>query len=254
MLSVGGKMSNTLLIKKLREITHHLVYGNEAAVDELMDFLRKEKNCHEEVIALAEELNLLSLQRDIYAFRLEGIIEDLLEAQRDADQAKHDPLTGLPNRAIFHQLLEQECQQPNVQSAVLFIDLDKFKQVNDTLGHDAGDEILQIASQRMQSCVKEHDSVCRLGGDEFTIILRHIDSQQDVSNIAQRLLDQLALPCHLRAGPAQIGASIGISLFPQDANNAIGLLKNADIAMYEAKEHGRNGFVYFHGAKPMADQ
>ncbi|HHB93441.1 MAG TPA: EAL domain-containing protein, partial [Thioploca sp.] len=163
-------------------------------------------------------------------------------------QAHHDALTDLPNRTLFVEKLSQTLQiakRRKKKLAVMFIDLDHFKQVNDTLGHKIGDSLLQEASKRLQQGVREFDTVARLGGDEFTIIIDNFDEYLFVKNIAEKLLDSLASPFVLEENKVSIAGSIGIALFPEDGSDVETLLKNADIAMYQAKESGRNAYQFF---------
>ena len=163
-------------------------------------------------------------------------------------QAHYDALTNLPNRALFADRLTQAVQtatRQQEQLAVMFIDLDRFKWVNDTLGHKAGDQLLKEAAQRLTHCVRKYDTVARLGGDEFTVIMIRIENVLDIKTIAQRVLKSLSQPFTLDNHEASIAASIGIALFPEDGLDAETLLKNADIAMYQAKESGRNAYRFF---------
>ncbi|NOU01271.1 MAG: EAL domain-containing protein [Gallionella sp.] len=166
-------------------------------------------------------------------------------------QANYDKLTGLPNRHLFHNRLEQEVKKAHrtqTQMALLFIDLDHFKEVNDTLGHDMGDLLLVEASQRLAYCVRETDAVSRLGGDEFTVILTGIDNVQSVERITQCVLKSLSEPFRLRDEIAYISASIGVTFYPNDADNVDDMLKSADQAMYVAKNLGRNQASYYTAA------
>ena len=163
-------------------------------------------------------------------------------------QANFDLLTNLPNRRMFHDRLEQEIKKAHrgkSRIALLFIDLDHFKEINDTLGHHMGDKLLIEAAQRIASCVRESDTVARLGGDEFTIVLSEFPDGIHVEKIAQLLLEKLASPFLLGTEPAYVSASIGITFFPDDALNLEQLLRNADQAMYMAKNAGRNRLGYF---------
>ncbi len=163
-------------------------------------------------------------------------------------QANYDPLTGLPNRILFLDRLTAAISKAKRNRrilALLYIDLDRFKWVNDTLGHDAGDELLREAARRIGSSVRESDTVARIGGDEFTVILPEIANADDAELVARTILRELARPYLLGGTQAYIGGSIGITEFPSDAQNAAGLLKNADTAMYRAKEEGRNTFRFF---------
>jgi diguanylate cyclase (GGDEF)-like protein/PAS domain S-box-containing protein len=164
------------------------------------------------------------------------------------NQANFDTLTGLPNRRMFRDRLEQEIKKAhraNLQLALLFIDLDHFKEVNDTLGHNIGDILLIEAARRIGGCVRESDTVARLGGDEFTVILSEQGDVDSVARIAQNIIDALVAPFQLDEERAFISASIGITFFPDDAADVDALLKNADQAMYAAKTQGRNRYHYF---------
>ncbi|OGS75449.1 MAG: hypothetical protein A2063_10755 [Gallionellales bacterium GWA2_60_142] len=163
-------------------------------------------------------------------------------------QANYDHVTRLPNRRLFRDRLEQEMHktQRNGQSlALLFIDLDRFKEVNDTLGHDVGDLLLIDAARRISSCVRDSDTVARLGGDEFTVILPQLNDPARSEQVAEHLVGALARPFQIGDEVVYISASIGITLYPNDAGEIEGLLKNADQAMYVAKSNGRNCFSYF---------
>jgi diguanylate cyclase (GGDEF)-like protein/PAS domain S-box-containing protein len=163
-------------------------------------------------------------------------------------QANFDALTGLPNREMFHGRLEHEAgisQASGQRMALMLIDLDRFKEVNDSLGHDTGDILLVEAARRITSCVRDSDSVARLGGDEFTVIVANPEDTGSIERIARRILGKLAEPFKLGADEAFISASIGITLCPDDASELEVLFKNADQAMYAAKNAGRNGFRYF---------
>jgi diguanylate cyclase (GGDEF)-like protein/PAS domain S-box-containing protein len=172
-------------------------------------------------------------------------------------QANFDTLTGLPNRRMLHDRLQQEirkAQRNNQPLALMFLDLDHFKEVNDTLGHDIGDILLKEAAQRLTSCVRESDTVGRTGGDEFTVILGGLDDPGCVERIAEKILKTLAEPFPLGDDKAYVSTSIGITLYPDDADNIDALLKNADQAMYAAKNLGRNRYCYFTPAMQEAAQ
>jgi diguanylate cyclase (GGDEF)-like protein/PAS domain S-box-containing protein len=163
-------------------------------------------------------------------------------------QANYDSVTHLPNRRLFHDRLEQEMQKTQRKKqmlALLFIDLDRFKEVNDTLGHDVGDRLLVEAAQRISACVRDSDTVARIGGDEFTVILSELEDAHRVEHIAEHIVETLATPFQLGEESIYISASLGITLYPGDAEGVEGLIKNADQAMYVAKNNGRNGFSYF---------
>jgi len=163
-------------------------------------------------------------------------------------QANLDLLTGLPNRRMFHDRLDQEVKKVHRTGqvlALLLLDLDGFKDVNDTLGHDMGDILLKEAARRLSACVREIDTVARLGGDEFTIILGELDDIASVERVTQDILRRLAEPFLLGVEAAYISASIGVTLYPTDTTELDELLKNADQAMYAAKRQGRNRYSYF---------
>jgi diguanylate cyclase (GGDEF)-like protein/PAS domain S-box-containing protein len=181
-----------------------------------------------------------------------GMLSSVTDQKRTAQsiwqQASFDPLTGLPNRRLLHNRLEQEVKKAHrggESFALLYLDLDGFKEINDTLGHDKGDLLLKEVAQRLLCCVRESDTVARLGGDEFTIILIEIEDQSSIERVAQCLLSSLIEPFSLGEDRANISASIGITLYPDDARGVNDLLKSADKAMYAAKKGGRNTFCYF---------
>ena len=128
--------------------------------------------------------------------------------------------------------------------AILLLDLDRFKAVNDTLGHDVGDQLLTMVSERLKTCVREVDTVARMGGDEFTAILEGVSGESDVTVVAKRIVDSLSTPFELGPHRVSIGVSIGITLYPLDDQNIDGLLKHADAAMYGAKQRGGSGFQF----------
>ena len=163
-------------------------------------------------------------------------------------QANYDDLTSLPNRSMFHDRLEQEIKKSHRSHkplAVFFLDLDKFKEVNDTFGHQIGDRLLVDAAKRITDCVREVDTVSRLGGDEFTVILTDLDDVHGLERIASNIIEALSQPFQLGSDIAYVSVSIGITLYPNDANTVGDLLKNADQAMYMAKDSGRACFRYF---------
>jgi diguanylate cyclase (GGDEF)-like protein/PAS domain S-box-containing protein len=173
----------------------------------------------------------------------------LKETQQKLEQlASFDTLTGLPNRRLLHDRLEQaarRAQRSDKGMTVMFIDLDGFKKVNDTLGHDVGDLLLQEVALRLQKCIRLSDSVGRLGGDEFAMVLEDTQERADSVRIAERILAALAAPFVLGGHPVTAAASIGIAIYGKDGTDALTLLKNADVAMYRAKEAGRKQFRFY---------
>jgi diguanylate cyclase (GGDEF)-like protein len=172
----------------------------------------------------------------------------LAHAERVEYLAYHDGLTGLPNRSMFSRVLSQsisEAQRYDRRLAVAFLDLDRFKQINDTLGHEAGDQLLQQVAARLKDCVRDSDTVARLGGDEFVVLLPELTDEKDVSIVAQKILAAAARPFTLIGQEFRVTASIGISTYPQDGQDEQTLTKNADIAMYQAKAEGKNNFQFY---------
>jgi diguanylate cyclase (GGDEF)-like protein/PAS domain S-box-containing protein len=193
-----------------------------------------------------------------------SMVQDI-SARRQADEriqylATHDGLTDLPNRVMFGQLLAHALETAHRykrQLAVMFIDLDRFKIINDTLGHEAGDELLRIAAGRLKDSLRGSDVVARLGGDEFVVLLEEVKAPSNVAVVAQALLSALIKPLRISGRECRVTASIGIAMYPADGDDEQALMKNADIAMYVAKEEGKNNFQFYaeaKGARPQALQ
>ncbi|MBF0159081.1 MAG: GGDEF domain-containing protein, partial [Magnetococcales bacterium] len=181
-----------------------------------------------------------------------GIARDITERKRAEDrihhQANYDALTDLPNRNLFMDRLGQallHVTRVGGRIALMFIDLDRFKWVNDHLGHAAGDELLVEVSVRLTGCVRRSDTIARLGGDEFTVLLPGVRDDLDVSGVAQKILERLAEPFYLTAGVASIFGSIGIAFFPDDAGTLDQILHAADVSMYEAKRTGGQRYCFY---------
>jgi len=171
-----------------------------------------------------------------------------IQTQNLQYQATHDPLTNLPNRTLFKERLSQTiigAKRHQEKFALLFIDLDHFKNVNDTLGHDIGDKVLIETSSRIQSLLREEDTLARLGGDEFTIIIKDIHHTSDPSIVASKILNTMKEPIKILNNTLYITTSIGVSIYPDDAINELNLIKFADSAMYKAKDEGRNSYQYY---------
>jgi len=180
-----------------------------------------------------------------------AIFEDVTEREEAEARAKflatHDDLTGLPNRVVFGQAVSEAVKvgrRYGREFAVMFIDLDRFKLINDTLGHAAGDTLLVEIANRLRRCVRESDVVSRIGGDEFLILLREVSDARQVTTVARKILAAVIKPLTIHDQECRVTASIGISLFPSDAQDEESLTKNADAAMYAAKEEGRNNFLF----------
>jgi diguanylate cyclase (GGDEF)-like protein len=198
------------------------------------------------VVLIAGLLGRMSWQ--LARSRLRESETKLAHAQRVEYLAYHDGLTELPNRSLFSKLLGQsinEAHRYGRQLAVAFLDLDRFKQINDTLGHEAGDQLLREVASRLKECVRESDAVARLGGDEFVVLLPELGDGKYAATVAQKVLAVIARPFNLIGHEFRVTASIGISIYPQDGLDEQTLTKNADIAMYQAKEEGKNNFQFY---------
>ena len=211
-----------------------------------------------EVVGLRKDFSAFPLELKTSQLRIQNRLLFISSARdiserKDSEQrilymASYDALTQLPNRTLLQDRIQQALvhnHRHNLQAAVLFIDLDKFKIINDTLGHDYGDSLLKEASIRLQAEVRSEDTVARHGGDEFIILLSTITQPQDAGLIAQKLLESLVLPFFIKGKELHISASIGIAIYPDDGHDMETLLKNSDIAMYHAKETGRNNYQFF---------
>ncbi len=182
----------------------------------------------------------------------EGTVEDITERHlyqaRIEQQANYDTLTGLANRSLLNDRLEQgilTAASYGARLAVVFIDLDRFKYINDSLGHDVGDRLLQGMAERFKSCIREFDTVARLGGDEFVLLLNGQSGPDSVATMLERVLESVAQPWRHGARDFELTCSVGVALYPDDGSDAAALLKHADSAMYRAKEQGRNNFQFF---------
>nr|WP_067295334.1 EAL domain-containing protein [Marinobacterium profundum] len=211
------------------------------------------KLCHIELVATPLSLpdgslsGVIEIYRDISENT--RLLQQLHEEQSRLQQlAHHDQLTGLPNRTLFLDRLEQvrlQAERGQLSFALLFIDLDRFKAINDSLGHQAGDLVLQEMSRRLSACVRSSDTLARIGGDEFTVIMSPLLHSDDAAMLAQKLIECIAPPFMLNNNPLMLTTSIGISLYPTDGCSSEVLIRNADAAMYRAKEDGKNVFRLF---------
>ena len=213
------------------------------------EFWNKRKDGEE----YAERLSITAIIGKLGEVRqFAAVVADITKRKQDEErilyQANYDELTGLPNRSLFIDRLNQSLPtmtRSNKKLALLFIDLDGFKLINDTLGHDYGDELLKEAAERLGHCVRTGDTVARLGGDEFTITMPNLDDLRNATIVAQRSLDALAKRFVISGHESFVSASIGITIFPDDAVTSRDLLKNADAAMYKAKDEGKANYQYF---------
>lgn len=201
----------------------------------------------------AERLSITALRNEDGEIQdYAAVVTDVTKRKQDEErilyQANYDGLTGLPNRVLFVDRLDQSLAylgRRGGRLSVMFIDLDGFKLVNDTLGHDIGDLLLKEAASRLETCIRSGDTVARLGGDEFTILMPEISRVGDTPLLAQRVLDALSEPFLLNGNEAFVSASIGITVFPDDGTTSADLLRNADAAMYRAKEQGKANYKFF---------
>jgi diguanylate cyclase (GGDEF)-like protein/PAS domain S-box-containing protein len=194
----------------------------------------------------------ISRVEDGSARRMIGVLQDITERKEQEERtrflADHDELTELPNRSLFRQALNkalQRAERSGKMLSILFFDLDRFKNINDSLGHDAGDEVLRAVAERLIACVRKVDVVARFGGDEFAVLTEGLTAEDQASTVARKILDALSKPMILAGRQYRPAASIGISTYPTDGRDVQSLLKNADIAMYRAKEEGRGTFQFY---------
>lgn len=237
-------------------VCHHFVCPAEEGSCPITD-LNQQVSHSERVLltATGERLPVLKTAVTVTFGGRPSILEsfvDISERKRSEDavrhQAYHDSLTGLPNRAHFYEQLGEALSaaaSSNTMLAVLFLDLDRFKTINDTLGHAVGDALLQEVALRLQQCVRAEDAIARLGGDEFALLLPGLERPELAAFVAQRLLEALRVPCLINGYELHTSTSIGITLFPKDGRDAEALLQGADIALYHAKDQGRDTFRYY---------
>lgn len=209
----------------------------------------KVQEASDKLTVVNQALKVEIRERIIVDRELASAIEQKEVAQ---DAALHDALTGLPNRALFNDRLEHGIAQAKRHGgnlAVMFVDLDKFKNVNDTHGHDVGDIVLQTAAQRLKDHFRDEDTVSRHGGDEFLCLLTEFQKESNIAMIAEKIIKGMQAPCNVNVRNlkvnANIGASIGIAIFPQDGNTAEVLIKRADEAMYRAKK-SKSKYLFAH--------
>jgi diguanylate cyclase (GGDEF)-like protein/PAS domain S-box-containing protein len=235
------KKSNTILIEtgEFSTDTNYITKEKKLIPVSLsLTLLRDEKG---------EPISVVYYSKDITERK---IAERELHHQKDVldYQAHHDVLTELPNRLLFYDRLTQAIEKAKRNDnnlAILFIDLDRFKQINDSLGHSYGDEVLKIVTKRLLKVIRKEDTLARLGGDEFTILMEELKNSEDASCLANKILKTLEKPVFMDGNTLYVSSSIGISLFPEDDVDATNLLKYADVAMYKAKDEGRNNFQFY---------
>lgn len=216
----------------LRQYRDHLEELVERRGTELRQVVTEAKRLNEQLHRVNDELTREITERK----RAEETIKQM---------AYHDDLTGLPNRRLFNDRLTLEmahAQRSQQNLAVILLDLDHFKDINDTLGHGVGDQLLQATGERLSNLLRKGDTVARMGGDEFMMILPEIAQVEDAASVAQKILEVIRLPFVFDGHELHISTSIGIALYPEDGKDGDTLVKNADIAMYSAKEQGRDNY------------
>jgi diguanylate cyclase (GGDEF)-like protein/PAS domain S-box-containing protein len=256
---VLGYRESELLTKTVKDISHpedvavtdelsrQLREGKIASFKAEKRYLRKDGTAVWVGLTVAAKRDRLG--RKLYDV---SIVEDI-SARKEAEQcvkylASHDALTDLPNRATFAQLLTQASELARREQrriAVLFIDLDRFKHVNDTLGHEAGDALLREAAARLRASVRANDVVARLGGDEFVVLLKDVPHADAVARVAKGIIGTLRAPFSIRGAECAVSASIGVCMHPDGAQEDQAVLRNADMAMYLAKQSGKNGYRFY---------
>jgi len=237
----SGKQSDAFYSRMWDTIKRGLIFS-EVVINKRKDgrLFYEEKTITPQTNPQGEVVNFISSGRDI---------TDRIEAQERLQHlAHHDTLTGLPNRILLQDRLEQAISRAGWRKrkiAVLFLDMDRFKVINDTLGHNVGDSLLKDVAQRLSQCIREGDSVARFGGDEFTIVLNDINATEDIPMIAEKILTTISTAYQIDSRELFITTSIGISQFPDDGDNGQTLLKKADAAMYNAKRRGKNNYIFY---------
>lgn len=212
--------------------------------------IKKNSTVENKVQSAVDELNIVNIALKDEVKEREIIEQELEEVKIERDIATeaslHDALTGLPNRALFYDRLEHGLEQAKRHGwilAVMFLDLDKFKQINDEHGHDIGDQVLLTIAERLKQNTRSDDTICRFGGDEFLYLLMEVKNEREVIKIIKKLIKTVELPCDDIMPNLVVKLSVGVSLFPKNGNNLDDLIKNADEAMYTAKQ-GKLGYVF----------
>jgi diguanylate cyclase (GGDEF)-like protein len=246
LLSMGLADRINTMRREKEQAQAEAIASQEMLVNALRETERKlESRVSERTLEL-ETLNR-SLQAEVSEReRTAALLQESEERMRY--QAQHDPLTGLPNRWLLRDRLLQaaaRAKRDRSAFAVVLVDLDNFKTVNDTLGHDVGDLLLVEVAQRLSGCIRERDTIARLGGDEFVFVLEDLAAPEDSALVARKIIDELAAPFAVAGELLRTSPSIGISLYPEDGQDADFLLKFADIAMYRAKGAGRNCYHFY---------
>ena len=212
--------------------------------------IKKNTSIENKVQSAVDELDVVNTALKVEVKEREIIEQELEDVKLEKDLATqaslHDALTGLPNRALFYDRLEhglEQAKRHNWNLAVMFLDVDKFKQINDEYGHDIGDKVLLTIAERLKQNTRSDDTICRLGGDEFLYLLMEAKNEREVTKVIRKLIKVLKLPCDDIGQNLVVKLSIGISMFPKNADNSEDLIKSADAAMYAAKQ-GKLGYAF----------
>jgi diguanylate cyclase (GGDEF)-like protein/PAS domain S-box-containing protein len=256
---LGAKDENEILGKSIWKFI--LNDDKQVAEDRLINFLNSFDKGQEKLERIEQKITLLD-GKLIYAEgiattiqyndkpAIQFIFRDVTERKNYEEKleylAFHDPLTGLTNRTMFMEIIGEaikETKGKQTTFAIMYLDIDKFKNINDSLGHDVGDELLKQFAKRLESSVSESDTLCRIGGDEFLVLLKDIEDKQYVRNIAERMVDEFQAPYKIQGHEIEVTSSIGISIYPEDGISSKTLIRNADQALYEAKKE-RNKYRF----------
>jgi diguanylate cyclase (GGDEF)-like protein len=241
-----------LIGKNLREIVR---VENAALIPDHVRIARANGSCSFETTYISRTGRTIIAEVNESPMELEGksvilsVARDITERKRAERQlayiATHDALTGLPNRVLFNDRLNlalAQAQRHQQRLAVLLLDLDRFKDINDTLGHSVGDQFLRVAAKRLKGVLRKSDTLARMGGDEFLFLVTEISQPENATEVARKILDAFQEPFLVEGHEFHTTASIGVTIFPDDGTDADTLLKNSDIAMYIAKQKGRNNY------------
>jgi diguanylate cyclase (GGDEF)-like protein len=248
MIARTARNANLNLTRFLR-----LQYENQSLIEQLSGEVAERKSAQHELKQYSEQLEKLVDERTSQLVRINRSLENEINERRRAEEnlqhlAHHDALTNLPNRLLLDARLNhaiERSRRQNKNLAVLFMDLDGFKHVNDSLGHQVGDELLCMVADRLKQCIREEDTVARLGGDEFVVVMGEVEDNSTIEKLAKKLMERLENQFSINRQSVYIGTSIGISLYPKNGESAEELLTNADAAMYRAKEMGRHNFQFY---------
>lgn len=234
----------------LVNVVLHEEFSNQSRMPEVEMALEKSEAIEIKVQEASEKLSAVNhaLEEEVKARHLmEQELAKVMNQQKETlHAALHDALTGLPNRLLFDDRLEHGMEQAKRHGwklAVMFMDLDKFKTINDSYGHDAGDAVLLTIAKRLKATTRTDDTVSRHGGDEFLYLLMEMKDDQDAAIVARKVIKAVQMPCNVSAGELTVNASIGISIFPKDGTTAGALIKSADAAMYRAKQ-SKSGYAF----------